>query len=242
MASSLTPNLRIRRATPEDIPSLVRVHFDAFGTGPNAVMHRLMYPDGANETIKTRFGKSFFPEDGASLPPFETLTMVAEVDNEQGQTEIAAFSKWKIVREPLPEEVWNKQESFTAGELGEGTNAAVYEEFLGGLHRLRRKWMKGDPCLREALKFTHSFSHSQVFFDLSDIKLPYRLRHPRRNHRPPAPRRRLRTADLGHGARGPRRADDVAGGITRRLPAVSQVWVRGRRGAGLAGDGAVGRR
>lgn len=166
MASKTSPasRLRLRPATPADVPELVRIHFSAFGPG---VMNRLMHPDGGSASARANFGKSFFPEPkgGAAGPkpsPVEDIIMVAELVPDAGagagagdrgaQPEIVAFAKWKLVKEPLPEEEACAEEApMTAEQFGEGSNAEVYNVFIGGMHRLRQKWMKGDPGLRECL-------------------------------------------------------------------------------------------
>ncbi|CAN8106537.1 unnamed protein product [Discula destructiva] len=154
------PNLRIRPATPADVPDLVRVHFDAFNPD---VMNRLMHPGGGSAEARVLFGKkTFFPAPAAQedVPQVEFITMVAELidddddeeDDDDGTTnkaEIVAFAKWKLVKEPgLSEEKWNVEEKpMTAKMLGEGADADVFNTFIGGLHRLTRKWVKGDPIL-----------------------------------------------------------------------------------------------
>lgn len=152
--TSQKPRLRLRRATPADVPDLVRVHFDAFGQG---VMHRLMYPGGPSEGGRARYAAAFSPPpagdgDPSKPSPVDTFIMVAEtlpVEGEAGgRPEIVAFAKWRLVKEPVPEDTLEPLREFTAAELGEGTNVEVYNAFIGGLHQLRRKWMKGDPCLR----------------------------------------------------------------------------------------------
>lgn len=141
------PRIRVRRATPADVPDLVRIRFDAFGPG---VMNQLMHPNGGSASARANFGKSFFPPQpaGEQHPPdVENITMVAEVLPEE---EIVAFAKWRLVKEPLPEEKWNAAEQpMTAEELGEGSNVDVYRAFIGGLHRLRKRWMRGDSCVCE---------------------------------------------------------------------------------------------
>lgn len=149
MASTTTPEqprIRVRRAVPDDVPDLVRIHFDAFGPG---IMNRLMYPDGGSASARASFGKSFFPPSpaGQPVPQVETVTMVAEMLPEE---EIVAFAKWRLVKEPLPEETWDAaEEPMTAEMLGEGVDVDVYRAFIGDLHRLRKRWMRGDPCVCE---------------------------------------------------------------------------------------------
>lgn len=158
MASTTSRNpslrLRLRRATPADLPDIVRIHFDAFGP---CIMHRLMRPDGGSDSARAHFGRSisFSPEDGEPSA-VESFTMVAEAvpagEEDAAAPEVVAFAKWKLVREPLAEgarTAWNaRRDGWTAEELGEGTNAEVYAAYIGGLHGLRERWIGEDPCLR----------------------------------------------------------------------------------------------
>lgn len=143
------PRFRTRRATPADASAIVNIHFGAFGPG---VWNRLIYPDGGSESARANFAWSLFesPENTAD-PSVEIVTVVAElVPPQEGQEpEIVAFAKWKLIKEPLSKEKWDVTEhQLTNEELGEGSNAAVFNHFVGGLHELRKKWMRGDPALR----------------------------------------------------------------------------------------------
>lgn len=166
--------------------------------------------------------------------------MVAEADGDGGRPEVVAFARWRLVREPLPEEEWSVRRDKTAEELGEGTRAEVYNTFIGGLHRLTAKWAKGDPCLRECPFFFFSPSLSSSSLLPHDSyeggsaeyvamgsreeggagggvggKPPHLNRSERPRVRPgaPATRRRLRAARLGLGARGPGGRGRLARGV-----------------------------
>lgn len=150
------PRLRIRRATPDDAGTIAKIHFEAFGPG---VMNKLMHPDGVSEDARNKFAGSIFPPpDKATDPSAEVIVIVAELLAEDSQAVadgsqdpvIVAFAKWKLVREAQPREEWEVDHEMTEEELGEGANAAVYNEFIGGLHRMKRRWVKGGPCLRES--------------------------------------------------------------------------------------------
>ncbi|KAK7744445.1 hypothetical protein SLS53_003329 [Cytospora paraplurivora] len=159
MASiSLPPNpqFRTRKATPADASAIVNIHFGAFGPG---VWNRLIYPDGGSESARANFAWSLFesPENTAD-PSVEIVIVVAElVPQQKGQDpEVVAFAKWKLIKEPLPKERWDVAEhQLTNEELGEGSNAAVFNHFVGGLHELRKKWMKGDPALHLEFLASH---------------------------------------------------------------------------------------
>lgn len=154
------PRLRIRRATPDDAGTIAKIHFEAFGPG---VMNKLMHPDGGSEDARAKFAGSIFPPpDKAADPSTEVIVMVAELLAEGSQADggqdpvIVAFAKWKLVREPQPREAWENRHDMTAEELGEGANAAVYNKFIGGLHEMKNRWVKGDPCLRESSISSHA--------------------------------------------------------------------------------------
>lgn len=115
-----------------------------------------MFPDGGSESARVNFGKSFFEHTKDVSKPLgvEHITMVAELvpaaEEGCGQPEIIAFGKWKLVKDSLLKTEWNKEEKpLTVEQLGENSNPDVYNVFIGGLHGLRRKWMRGDPALRE---------------------------------------------------------------------------------------------
>lgn len=147
------PRLRIRRATPNDAGTIAKIHFEAFGPG---VMNRLIHPDGVSESARANFAGAIFPppEKAADLST-EVMVMVAELLPEGNEDDgglnpvIIAFAKWKLVKEALPREKWDGHYEMTDEELGEGSNAAVYNEFIGGLHQMKQRCIKGEPCLRE---------------------------------------------------------------------------------------------
>lgn len=123
------------------------MHFEAFGPG---VMNRLMHPGGVSEEARARLAGSIFPP-AEEQQAADVFVVVAELEEEGGDPVIVAFSKWKLTREQQPPEVWEKEgaHEMTAEQLGEGANAAVYNEFIGGLHRMKNRWVKGEPHLRE---------------------------------------------------------------------------------------------
>ncbi|KAG8169239.1 hypothetical protein KVR01_001988 [Diaporthe batatas] len=141
------PRLRVRRATRDDAGAIAKVHFEAFGPG---VMNRLMHPGGVSEDSRTRFAGSIFPPPGEQQPA-DAFVVVAELEEDGGGRDpvIVAFSKWKLVREQQPPGEWEKEgaRDMTAEQLGEGADAVVYNEFMGGLHRMRARWIKGEPHL-----------------------------------------------------------------------------------------------
>lgn len=154
------PRLRIRRATPADAGAIAKIHFEAFGPG---VMNRLMHPGGVTEDARAKFAGGIFPPaDKAADASAEVIVMVAELLAEGSEADggkdapIVAFAKWKLVKEAQPREEWEAHGDMTAEELGEGADAAVYNEFIGGLHRMKKRWVKGEPSLREFLLYTPS--------------------------------------------------------------------------------------
>lgn len=138
-----------------DADALVKIDDDAFAS---FVMTRLMHPNGFTADAKAKFAASLFPPNRAdgtpSKPdPRELIVMVAELlpedPDDDSQGEVVAFSKWVVTREPLPESVWNVAEPMTAETVGEGVDLGVFNTFIGGIHAMRRSWVKGDPSLGE---------------------------------------------------------------------------------------------
>lgn len=154
------PRLRIRRATPDDAGAIAKIHFEAFGPG---VMNKLMHPGGVTEDARAKFAGGIFPPaDKAADASTEVIVMVAELLAEGSEADggedapIVAFAKWKLVKEAQPRDVWEAHGEMTAEELGEGADAAVYNEFIGGLHQMKKRWVKGEPSLREFSTFFSS--------------------------------------------------------------------------------------
>lgn len=124
-------------------------------------MNELMYPDGGSADARAKFGASLFPprkggsgdEDLSGPAASESIPLVAELlpaeDDKDARPVVVAQAKWTVVREPLPDEVWDVQEVMTDEMMGEGASAAVYNAFIGGMHVFRQKWQKGDPHLCE---------------------------------------------------------------------------------------------
>lgn len=147
----MASDLRIRSATPSDIDAIVRIQNDAFGPG---IMNRLMYPSGPSDAEKAKFATSLHQliqapagkVDGKFTSELgEAYLIVAQLIDSD---EVIAFGIWNLFREPRSVEEWNVHVPMT-GE--EGTNVEILEDFIGGLHAMRRKWMKGEPGLREFL-------------------------------------------------------------------------------------------
>ena len=147
--------IRVRKATLADADALVKIDDDAFAS---FVMTRLMHPNGFTADAKAKFAASLFPPNRAhgtpSKPdPRELIVMVAELlpedPDDDSRGEVVAFSKWVVTREPLPESVWNVAEPMTAETVGEGVDLGVFNTFIGGIHAMRRSWVKGDPSLGE---------------------------------------------------------------------------------------------
>lgn len=166
--ASERPQIRVRPGAPADLPQLLRIYFDAFDP---IVMNRLLYPTGRTASCLEAFAKDFYPEaapstatthetDKTSPSAVEHIFMVAEeviplADSEgspqrpqaKERTEIVAFGKWNHVKEPLPEDKWNVDKPATREDVGEGVDLEFFNDFIGGLQRLRRKNMRGDPGL-----------------------------------------------------------------------------------------------
>lgn len=150
----------IRRATAADVDAITQIFFDAFS---RSVMTRLMHPKGPSADARAKFAASLFPAEGdadgpaAKSEPGETIIMVAELlpggadgggdDGDDEQGEIVAFAKWWIAREPRSEAEWNVDEPMTAETVGEGVELDVKQRFIGGIHEMRRRWVRGDPAV-----------------------------------------------------------------------------------------------
>jgi hypothetical protein len=150
--------IRVRKATRADIGHVVRIHEEAFNPG---IMNRLLYPNGMTEDVKSKLAagvaKTFDDAEAVndgnrSKPkPTETFVMIAEIVPEAGQPgaepDVIAFATWTIRRESLPEAEWNVPPPMTVERWGEGARLDVVEDFMGGIHAMRRRRMKGDPAM-----------------------------------------------------------------------------------------------
>lgn len=153
MASlSQKPQISVRKATRADIDDVVRIYADAFGPG---VMDKLMYPNGMTHEAKSKLTTSMIKtvdeaeasgRDDSKPKAKESFLIVAEIDRSEGQCspEVIAFAWWTVWREPRPEEEWNVPDS-PAAYTDEGVNAEVKGAFIGGIHDMRRRNMRGDP-------------------------------------------------------------------------------------------------
>lgn len=152
--ADLNPRLpiQVRKATRADIDNIVRINVDAFSPG---IMTQLMYPTGMSDDAKSKYRAGvtkLIEEDEAneidnSKPkPKEAFIVVAETVPGELQTspEVIAYASWGIWREPRKEEEWNVVEPVSA-YTAEGANDDFMEAFMGGIHTLRRRNMKGDP-------------------------------------------------------------------------------------------------
>ncbi|KUI72740.1 Puromycin N-acetyltransferase [Cytospora mali] len=141
------PPLRIRRATPADVDKITNVMFEAYASG---VISNLIFPGGASASARATFAKKIFSSTAG--PSIEAILMVAErlpQDEHEGhETEIVGFARWVLVKEPLPKEKWDIPfQPLASEELGEGSNIEVHNYRESGLHELKKKWIKGEPCL-----------------------------------------------------------------------------------------------
>ncbi|KAK0730199.1 hypothetical protein B0H67DRAFT_475633 [Lasiosphaeris hirsuta] len=149
MATSVKPRIRVREATPADVPAMVDIHYDAFGPD---VINQLLFPGGVTQDARDKLSLTFFPPavPGAKPGP-ETTYMVAELLPEGvpdgGPGEVVAFAKWVLFREQRPEEEWNTPRVVTAEMLGEGSNPEVFNSFIGAMHMAKVEQAKGDPYL-----------------------------------------------------------------------------------------------
>ena len=162
--SALTSRIRVREAVPADAESIANVQNDAFAPG---IMSRLLNGNAAGQTSadgRAKFAASLFPASDESIPQkssMDSMILVAELLPENGELdeteplEIVAFSKWNIYRKERREEEWNApQPRMTQEMLGEGVSVQVYEGFIGQLHHMRGRWMKGETGLGMSPSYT----------------------------------------------------------------------------------------
>lgn len=146
--------IRVRKATRADIDDVVRVYVDAFGPG---VMDKLMYPNGMSEEAKSKLAAPMTETvdnavasggDVSKAKAKETFLHVAEADFSEGRSnpEVIAFAWWDIWREPRLEEEWSAPDP-PVPSTADGANKEVLEAFMGGIHDMRRRNMRGDPAI-----------------------------------------------------------------------------------------------
>jgi hypothetical protein len=140
----MAPKIQIRPATEADVSAIVDTHNDSFRPG---LMNRLMHPNGISAESDAKFGESILKllHGSPSRATGDEQLWVAYLP-EEGD-EVIAFAMWAVFREERPEEEWTKVSSL--GEPAQGVNVPFYEEFIGGLHSMRKKWMRGDKGLCE---------------------------------------------------------------------------------------------
>lgn len=142
--------IRIRDATPADLPVMADIHFDAFGTN---VMGKLLSPRGVTEDQKQKFAAQLYPPPEPTIENGELILKVAElfpegVSDDAAPGEVIAWAKWELYRHPRTEEQWNVEIPLqTAETLGEWSSPEVHNAFLRALHIKRRDLAKGDPVL-----------------------------------------------------------------------------------------------
>ena len=137
--------LRIREATQADATAMAEIQFAAFGTD---IINQLLFPGEVTEDAKAKAAHLLFapPSPNQSAEP---LLVVAELENSSdgGQSEIIAFAKWCLRRQPVPEEEWNFESPVSPDMLGEGGNIEVYKWFLQTLHRRSKELSQGEAML-----------------------------------------------------------------------------------------------
>ncbi|CAP60181.1 uncharacterized protein PODANS_1_4960 [Podospora anserina S mat+] len=148
--ASTKPFIRVRKAELADTDAIVRIHYEAFD---DDVMNQLMYPGGATEASRKRFGERVFPRpqsDEELAKNGETILNVAEYfpEGPDGPGEVVAFSKWVLHRNPRTEEQWKSEDYVpTVENFGEGADLSVINAFIGELNRKQRDHAKGEAAL-----------------------------------------------------------------------------------------------
>lgn len=145
----MAPKVQIRPATEADVATIVDIHNDSFGP---SLMNRLMYPNGISAESDAKFGESILKQirNPPSRETGDEQIWLAYLPEEND--EVIAFAMWTVFREERPEEEWSKVASL--GEPGPEVNVPFYEEFIGGLHKMRKRWMKGDKGLCESYLYS----------------------------------------------------------------------------------------
>lgn len=148
------PRIRIREATAADVDALVDINFAAFDAD---VMGQLMYPGGASEDARRKFGLRLLPHcvpqaaaksgEDTTAPREQNFIYVAEYLPEDGPGEVVAFSKWMLHREPRTEEELKVVFHATAEGVGQGCDVDVVNAFIGGMNRLQQNHAKGEAAL-----------------------------------------------------------------------------------------------
>lgn len=142
----MSPQLRIRPATVADVDTIVDLHNDSFGPG---IMNRLMYPNGISAESDAKFAASLTKmlETPPTRASGDVQIWLAELADQGAEPEVIAFAMWTVFGEERPEDEWHVVSSL--GSPGGDTDVAIYDEFIGGLHEMRTKWMRGEPALCE---------------------------------------------------------------------------------------------
>lgn len=68
----------------------------------------------------------------------ELLPEGDEGSGDQGPV-MVAYAKWRLVREAQPREKWEGVHELTDEDLGEGSDASVYNVFVGGMHQMKKR-------------------------------------------------------------------------------------------------------
>ncbi|KAB5518085.1 N-acetyltransferase-like protein [Coniochaeta sp. 2T2.1] len=151
--------VRVRLATRSDIEDLVRINDEAFSPG---IISQLLYPTGMPDDAKTKMaadlaevidaaGTGANANHSSEPKAYENYVVVAEIvsQEEQSKPETVAFARFEVWRKPRSETEWKAAESLSSMKA-EGANNELMDVFMGGVHEMRLRNMKGDPgiCLR----------------------------------------------------------------------------------------------
>ncbi|TLD33815.1 hypothetical protein PspLS_00968 [Pyricularia sp. CBS 133598] len=141
--------IQVRHGTPADTSAIVDIHYAAFEAGP---MSKLLSPGGVTEDAKVKFGSRIFPqpqEGKEGTDEGEPLVLVAElVGDDSAQPELVAFSKWTVFRKERSRDQWDVENPpMTVEMLGEGSDADVFNAFIGRMHDFKNKEIQGQRHL-----------------------------------------------------------------------------------------------
>ncbi|KAI6381298.1 hypothetical protein MCOR25_001232 [Pyricularia grisea] len=139
--------IRVRPGTPADTEAIVDIHYAAFEAGPTS---KLLSPGGVTEDAKAKFGARIFPQpEEGKKEEGEPLVFVAELVGDDGaQPELVAFSKWTLFRTERSRDQWDvERPPMTVEMLGEGSDADVFNAFIGRMHEYKSKYIQGQKHL-----------------------------------------------------------------------------------------------
>ncbi|KAJ3033943.1 hypothetical protein HDV00_005628 [Rhizophlyctis rosea] len=142
---------RLRPATVDDVPTLIRIRNAAFAPSP---VSRGFFPSGVidDETLALRHEELLKELADPKIhyvvavlqPTAETPQGVPEPQQAKDHSgEIIAWVKWVEHLEDTPEEEWNRPIVFTRQMVGPTINLDLFNDFIGGMKTVLRDSVQG---------------------------------------------------------------------------------------------------